>query len=69
MLSLSPSLTEACLVSAFINGCKMEPGPIIRRPHPSSLSIAYEQDKLKESNGGLGVKLNIDGAVEIGLAA
>lgn len=68
MLSPILSLTEACLMSTFVSGHKRELGPIIKMPHPNSLSLAYEQDKLKESNEELGVKL-YTGAGEIGHAA
>nr|CAD1820185.1 unnamed protein product [Ananas comosus var. bracteatus] len=53
-------LTGACLVKGFVNEHK-ELGAIIMMPHPCSRFLAYEQDKLQESNRNLGVTLHIKG--------
>ncbi len=58
------SLAEACLVWGFVNEYK-ELGTMLEMPHPYSLSLAYEQAKLKESNRELVVTLYTSGMWQI----
>ncbi len=53
------SPAKAGMGCIFMNGDK-ELGTLLEMPHPCSLSLTYEQAKLKESNGELVVTLNIE---------
>nr|CAD1830099.1 unnamed protein product [Ananas comosus var. bracteatus] len=54
------NLVEACQVWGFVNEYK-ELGTMLKRPHPCSRFLTYEQDKLQESDRNLGVTLHIKG--------
>ncbi|XP_020106875.1 uncharacterized protein LOC109723072 [Ananas comosus] len=43
------SLEEAYIAYSLVNGCK-ELGSVLKMPHPCSRFLAYEQDKLQESD-------------------